>query len=201
MAKSFISVNTNVKKLLADLTKELKTIHSLGPVLTQGVAREFVTQARQRLVDSGYKVENLTHNIVVKEVIDDESGEYSCKIGWRDGISSEERDIMYFLEFGTGIVGDSEPHELAGKVGWEYIMYPENLASNHPYGYNRYIYPTGYNSLNEDVGMEGWYYRDPHDGVLSFTSGLKAVSYLYDTMRPENLDRIVNKVYKTIKWK
>lgn len=200
MAKSFITINTNAKQVLTNLTNELKSIQSQGSIIVQEVAQEFVKQARQRLIDSGYKVDSLARNIVVHEVIEEESGYYSCKIGWRDGISSNERDIMYFLEFGTGIVGNNNPHELANRVGWEYIVNPENLATNS-YGYNKHIFPTGYNSLNEDVGMEGWYYKDPADGRLRFTSGLKAVSYLYDTMRPENLDRIVNKVYKRLKWK
>lgn len=196
MANRIMTVKTNANQLLAKLTNKFKKLRMYGKEVVDAVAEEFVKQARQRLIDSGYKVENLVNNIVVISTSNPEDNSYSCKIGWREGISQDERKIMYFLEFGTGIVGLNNPHELSSKVGWEYIINPENLASNS-YGYNRYLLPTGTNSIGEDVGLEGWYYYDERH-QLQFTSGLKAVSYLYDTMRPENLKLIIDKATKDI---
>ena len=108
-----------------------------------------------------------------------------------------QKEIMYFLEFGTGIVGLDNPHPKANQVGWEYIVNPENLAGNS--GYNKDLVPSGYNSLGEYVGYEGWYYYDPETGELQFTSGLKAVSYIYDTMREENMRKIIERAKEMVK--
>lgn len=178
-----VQAYTNASQVLRNITRRMNKLNSYGQEVIKRTAEKCAEEAKQRLIDSGYDVSGLTKNIVVKQ-----TSKNSYTVGFRDSMSTDERNIMYFLEFGTGIVGMEKPHEAASSVGWEYIINPENLAGNSGY---RYPYPTGFNSLGEYVGLEGWYYTDPKTGQLQFTSGLHAVSYMYDTMRKENVNRIL----------
>lgn len=174
------SATSNGKNLIKHITKRIREIDSYGDRLLEEVCKIFVQQAQSRLIDSGYNVGSLIKNIYYQKY-----GKNKYRVGIRN---NNQKAIMYFLEFGTGIVGDNDPHEMANEVGWEYIIHPENLASNTGY---KYPLPTGYNSLNEYVGLNGWYYTDPSTGQLKFTSGLKAVSYLYDTFREDSMAKII----------
>ncbi|WP_195395320.1 hypothetical protein [Holdemania sp. 1001302B_160321_E10] len=60
-----------------------------------------------------------------------------------------------FVEYGTGIVGASDPHPNAGSDGWQYD------TNGH--------------------GEEGWYYLDKA-GKLHFTAGMPAHRFLYNAV-------------------
>ena len=68
-----------------------------------------------------------------------------------------------FVEFGTGIVGESEPHPVAGEAGWAYDV--------------------------NDHGNDGWVYRKGNDGVFSgnggyyWTRGYVARPFMYNTLQ------------------
>lgn len=173
------SATTTGKQLIAELTRRTKQIDALGERLIEEVCKLFVERAKQRLVDSGYNVEHLTSNIYYRRY---------DKNKYRVGIKNNaQKEIMYFLEFGTGVVGEDNPHEMADEIGWEYDTGTniEDYASDSEF-------PTGWNSLGEFVGWRGWYY-----GGGSFTSGLKAVSYLYDTLK-NDMDDILEEAKRRV---
>lgn len=177
----FAEANTNAKKVVSNLTARLRRLDKYGEQVLEQVCKLFVQKAQIRLLNSGYNVKNLVNNIHYRKY-----GNGKYRVGIRN---NKQKEIMYFLEFGTGIVGLMHPHEKADDIGWEYIMYPENLVSNNP-DFKNPIKSSGRNSLGEEVGTDGWYYYDPVDNSLQFTSGLKAVSYIYDTMRDDMKDII-----------
>lgn len=183
----FVGATTNGLKVIQEITKDLKKkVDAYGSAILEKVCKIFVERAKIKLASSGYNVSSLLDNIYYQKY-----GDNKYRIGIKN---NKDKPIMYFLEFGTGVVGMRNRHPKAGEVGWEYLVSPENLASNA--GYNRYYIPNGTNSLGEDVGYEGWYYNDPKTGELKFTSGLKAVSYIYDTL--QEMDEIIAQAKKEV---
>ena len=176
----FSGAKTNAQKVIDSLKRKIKRLDQYGERLLEQVCILFVEKARQRLLDSGYDVKKLLKNIWYRKY-----GNGKYRVGIRN---NNEKEIMYFLEFGTGIVGMRDPHPKANDIGWEYLVNPEILASNS--GYIPDLMPSGINSLGEYVGYDGWYYLDPKTNQLQFTSGLHAVSYLYDTMKLDMPDII-----------
>lgn len=186
----FIDATTDGLKVIQEITKDLKTrVDSYGAEVLEKVCQIFVERAKLKLATCGYKTRSFLDNIYYQKY-----GENKYRVGIKN---NNDKPIMYFLEFGTGIVGLNNSHPEASEIGWEYIVNPDNLASNS-YGYNSEVFPTGYNSLDEDVGLEGWYYRDPATGRLEFTSGLKAVSYIYDTL--QEMDDIIKQAKREVKF-
>lgn len=167
----FASATTNAKKVISNLTKKVRQLDKYGEKLLEQVCILFVQRAKERLLESGYDVRSLLKNIWYRPY-----GNNKYRIAIRD---NNQKEIMYFLEFGTGIVGEDNPHEKAAEYGWEYNVNnrAEDWASEEHY------FPTGYNSQGEFVGFRGWWYIDPTTKSMSFTSGLKAVSYIYDTIK------------------
>ena len=183
----FASATTNAKRIISNLTKRIKKIDKYGERVLEQVCILFVEEARQRLLDSGYDVRNLLNNITYRKY-----GENKYRVGIRN---NNQKEIMYFLEFGTGVVGEDDPHPAADEFNWEYNVgsFIEDWASDE------HDIPTGYNSLNEFVGFRGWWYNDPKTGRIKFTSGLHAVAYIYDTMQEDNMKRIIERAKEIVK--
>lgn len=184
---------TNASKIIGNLTRKMSQLKEYGDLVVHEVVDIFVKEARQRLILSGYEgVKEYAKNIIYTHVAE---GKY--KIGFKD---NSQKKIMYFLEFGTGVVGEDNPHPDAAKVGWEYnvgVYIEDYLPDDNGF-------PTGYNSLGEFVGYRGWFYKDPKSGQLKFTSGLHAIRYIYDTMQKDNMNRIIEQakqnVRRSFKW-
>lgn len=177
------SATSNGKKLMSALTQQVKQLDSLGELLLEEICKLFVDRARQRLVESGYDVGHLTGNIYYRKY-----GKGKYRIGIKN---NSQKEIMYFLEFGTGVVGEDNPHEMADDIGWQY-----GIGTNIEDYNSDNEFPTGWNSLGEFVGWRGWFYKGGR-----FTSGLKAVSYIYDTLNndmEEILEEAKRRVYGTI---
>lgn len=93
-----------------------------------------------------------------------------------------EPDLMWYLEFGTGIAGEKNPHDEAGIVGWTYAVNKNNQSSSwrknskHPDGEGWWVSDTGdlYHAKDDRLG-----YSKPH----FFTSGIPPARYLYNTMQ------------------
>lgn len=172
-----ISVSTNAKKVLDNISNMIRGIKDEAENLSEWSARELVYAARENLINSGYNVTQYTDNIVWEEQRKKQYFTVSIK-------DNSDKDIMYYLEYGTGFVGKEKPHEWADKAHWEYainegadwyfdIDNPATFSNRHNLG------TTSYNKLGEEVGDKGWFYKDKH-GRLRVTSGLKSVAYLYN---------------------
>lgn len=81
-------------------------------------------------------------------------------------------DIPYavYVEFGTGIVGESSPHELAGESGisWEY--------DKNGHGLKGWWYPAPWGWW---IPTEGKYAGEP----MAWTQGMPARPFMYNTLR------------------
>lgn len=178
-----IGVLTNGPKVISAITDRLRNLPALSGQFVEMVANIFVERAQEKLLSSGYKdVAKFANNIYVRKYA---NNRYSVRI--RD---NQDKPIMFFLEFGTGFVGDGSmpapnnagkyaPHPLSDEFGWEYAIGP-NI-----------VYSTREN------GKDGWYYFDENTGKVRFTSGLRAVGYLYDTI--QEIPDIIEEVKRRIK--
>lgn len=191
----FLSATTNGVQAISNITKRLKKqIATLSGEFVKRVAETFVERARQKLIDTNYnETEHYAKNIVVKK--------YSYN-NYRVGIEqNSEKPIMYFLEFGTGLVGKEGSEdfvnlvegktlkEFAEGIGWQYAVNEENYFS--PIPDNPTAKPYGEQNIN------GWIYYDEKKGRKRFTSGLYPVAYLYDTIN--EIPEIIQKVKKELK--
>ena len=137
------------KGLVKGLQELAKTLIEHGVV----VAKMYVAQ--WGAIDSGTLVDS----------IDGEYNEsdHSGRI-WTDC------NYAVYVEFGTGIVGESMPHPLSAELG---VSYDKN-----GHGDAGWWYPS----------EEGWY--QPKDGgpLMAWTKGMPSRPFMYDTLR--NLERI-----------
>ena len=183
-----IYMSSNIPQFRRYLNKIISNYDKYADTILEEVCKKIVEEAQQRLIMSGYDVLDLVDNITYQKY-----GNNKYRVGIRNNNS---KDIMYFLEFGTGIVGSSEKHPMANDIGWDYIMHPENIV------YNKWS--RGINSVGEYVGQEGWWYKVSDEKyanwttsegeMYAFTSGIKPIRYFYDTIKKENIDRIVQQV-------
>lgn len=179
MSKSNFKVymSSNIPKFRQYLNRIIANYDKYADTILEEICQNIVQEAQERLLFSGYDVDRLVNNIVYQKY-----GENKYRVGIKN---NEDKDIMYFLEFGTGIVGRENKHPKANDIGWQYVVHPEKMVENK--------YSIGINALGEYVGYTGWYYYD-EDGNKQFTSGLKPIRYFYDTIKKENIDKIVNRV-------
>lgn len=182
MAKFNMFAQTNAR----DITKQIRTrfqdFRKLGDEYAKTVADVFVEKAKQRLSDSGYNVGGLVDNIYSQRT----SGYGNYRIGIKP---NKDKEVMFYLEYGTGYVGKENPHPLSAEENWDYTInegadwyFDTTNGYQDIYSIDAFV-PRGRNKLGENVGTKGWFYRDKKTGQLRATSGLKAVAYMYDTMQ------------------
>jgi hypothetical protein len=176
----FIEMQTNSKEFAKRMTARLKRYDNRGSEILEEACKIFVAEARERLINSGYIVSQYSNNIDYKRYGNDKYRIYIKE--------NNEKEIMYFLEFGTGLVGEQTPHPKANIVGWKYVINPDNIVTNEN--------ASGVNSLGMNVGQDGWFYFDEDTQSIKFTSGLIAVRYLYDTMK--DLRNIITKATRIV---
>lgn len=151
-------------KAVNSITKRLYKVVTLSGEFLKCVVEIFVERAKEKLINSGYgNMEHYAQNIVVTKYKNN-----NYRVGIKE---NEEKPIMYFLEFGTGIVGKDGVDDFYGlkkhaeSVGWQYAVY------EHAYVYS--------NKLD----AKGWVFFDEKRGTFRFTSGLYPVAYLYLTSK------------------
>lgn len=170
------TVSTNASKILQNIKSYTRQLESQTDELLEQVCKIFVREARKKLRDSGYNVANLLDNIFYRKF---GFGRYQIAIR-----NNKDRETMFFLEFGTGLVGKENSHPQAKSIGWRYMVNPSTLTTIRRYAPSE-VEAT--NSIGVPVGNQGWYYFDEKDNDFRFTSGLIAVAYLYDTMNQMDL--------------
>lgn len=115
-------------------------------------------KAIKRLADEGIEIATL--NVVGSDAIDTGTLVDSFHIRRGDLIQKGSQWIVYtdcpwakYVEFGTGIIGEHNPHPEAGEKGWKYDV------NNH--------------------GEKGWYYFK--DGEWHWTKGMESRPFMYQT--------------------
>jgi hypothetical protein len=176
----FIRMKTNSREFAKRMTARLRHYDKMGSEILEEACKIFVAEARERLMNSGYIVSEYVNNIDYKRY-----GNNKYRVYIKE---NKDKEIMYFLEFGTGLVGEQKPHPKANVVGWKYIINPERIVTNEN--------ASGVNSLGMNVGKDGWFYFDEDTQSINFTSGLIAVRYLYDTMK--DLRNIITKATRIV---
>ena len=176
--QTFSIYMSGVPQFRKRLNKIISNYDKYVDTILEEICQEIVNEAKTKLLESRYDVLGLLNNITYTKY-----GKGKYRVGVRN---NSQKEIMHFLEFGTGIVGKDNPHPKASDIGWNYVTNPENIVD--------YENSTGYNSIGEYVGTEGWFYFDKQLNRFVFTSGLKPVRYLYDTIKKTNIDKIVKRV-------
>lgn len=180
MSKSNFNIymKSNIPKFRKYLNSVIANFDKKYDIILEDICKEIVAECQLRLLQSGYDVSSLIKNITYQKY-----GKGKYRVGIKN---NEQKDIMYFLEFGTGIVGAENKHPKSNDVGWKYIVNPDTLKYNSK--------SSGYNSLVEYAGHIGWWYFDEKEGKFVFTSGLKGIRYFYDTITKENINKIVKRI-------
>lgn len=179
---------TTSGNIFAKVSAELRTrIRTYGDEYARTVAEIFVDRARQKLVSAYPNTSKLTDNIFFQRSV----GYGNYRIGLKN---NDTKDVMFYLEFGTGIVGRENPHPEARAYGWEYAINEDKVfqglgGQELPmyFDLTKPVGQQGLYSLNAPTpdpakGVKGWIYKTP-TGNLVATSGLKAVRYIYDTLQ------------------
>lgn len=79
----------------------------------------------------------------------------------------------FYVEYGTGPVGESSPHPEAGKAGWDYNIGPNIFETKD--GRVGWIYKSGSDDTFSDDELSG-------GGAWVFTSGQPSRPFMYNTL-------------------
>lgn len=189
------TVQTNANQVLTNISNMIRKIKDEADNISEKVAREVVSEAQSRLLDSGYDVGEYVNNIDWKK----DSGKDYYTVGFKD-----DKDVMYYLEYGTGFVGEANPHPEADVRKWRYAINRDETFDDGKPLYFDMTKPRGQQGLfsidapTPKKNTRGWLFRD-EDGQLIATSGLRAVAYMYNTY--QNAGNIKSRAIKESKIK
>ena len=145
----------------------------------------FAERARYYLVNDGYNTQKYQRYIIY------DKSKHRVVI---KSPRSQEPDIMWYLEYGTGIMGVEDPHEEAFNIGWRYAI-------------NRF---SG-SAWKVVGGIEGWFFQKRSRFVYSaegdfkarghknsyFTSGIQPIRYLYKAKQDK--DKLLAKAKRIVR--
>lgn len=190
MSSKLRTINGTIKTNIAEKAQEWRTttLQRTRKYVEQVVDRVgelFVEEARQNLIKNGYNTEMYAAFI---------NYSYEQKAVVVSSPSGDEPDIMWYLEYGTGVAGDNNPHPESYEIGWGYAI---------NFGTGSWRYLKTYDKL-------GWYFTKRSEdiyiaegdlvkkgGKSVFTSGITPVRYLYDTML--RLPNIIEKAKRQLR--
>lgn len=186
MSKYFeITTSGNIPYKISHMINEIKKI---SDKYVRTVAEIFVERAKEKLINTydEYNTAHLAENIYCQRA----RGQGNYRVGLK---SNDKKEIMFYLEFGTGVVGKANPHqstvkkndngEIINEFDWYYVERPKKIE----WDYDKF---TGIRRKKDGSGSwvykdgkpYGWYFFDKKLGRINFTSGLKAISYMYNTL-------------------
>lgn len=161
------SIKSAVKKV-EDLKKKAQT--ELAKVFLQKCVARIIELANQNLMmtDVGFEVKNLIQNSWgTSEIVNN-------KITLSNTAEFEKgENLAVFVEFGVGIVGQSNNHAMSSEAGYAYNV---PSAAKDQYG-NWIAYVDGENSMNIESGYYEKY--DTPSGLVIKTQGSPATMFLY----------------------
>ena len=170
-----ITVNLNesgsVKNAIKDLNKYKKDLERNSHLLVQKLTDMGAKLVRVKIVNMGAYYSG--------ELLSGASGYYSPSLN--AGFVKVASDHVAFVEFGTGIVGQNNPH-----TNGEYLA----LAS--------WSYASGTKIFTTQDGRVGWIYPTD-DGGFRFTEGMKSRPFMYETALElqREFPRIAKEVFRT----
>lgn len=121
------------------------------------------------LKELAVRVEEKVHENLARYGLGDSSigNDINIEIS-EDGISiSVNNDYAVFVEYGTGIVGDSFQHPKANEYGWIYDI--------NSHGESGWYYPT----TESDPNPYKWV--SPQGGLYAWTRGMPSRPFMYQT--------------------
>ena len=204
-------IRFGIKSNIKDLIKWAKQIPGIigSQEIAKRCAEKFVKRAQEKLRHSGALQEDIERfvNAITCEPI----GKNKWRISAGAKGDNQLREDMYYLEFGTGIVGAKNPHDEATKIGWDYDM---NDHGEKGWTFRRGIRYGNQNAFIAKGDIVHRYKRSQHKGATTGwsgsrrvrqqdhaagsdksiqTKGVIAVKYFYDTM--VDFDEILNEVF------
>lgn len=172
-------IRSDLKKQIQAWKKNaIQQVEQISDGFVDVLGELFAERARNNLLSVGHEVEryatkyNIYYDPYLKQVV------------VRKPMGSDEPDIMWYLEFGTGIAGKNNPHPEAAQNGWLYAI---NEHTKDQKG-------SPWKTLKKR-GRVGWYVNKT-DGMqyhakddlthykrpIFFTSGIPPARYIYNTM-------------------
>lgn len=196
---------------ITDLIKWAKQIPDMigSREIAKRCAEKFVKRAQDKLRRSGALQEDIER--FANAITCDPVGTNKWRISAGANGDNQLREDMYYLEFGTGIVGAKNPHDEATKIGWEYDM---NDHGEKGWTFRRKAEYRNQNAFIAKDDIVHTYKRSQHKGTTTGwrgsrrvrqqdhaagsdksiqTKGVIAVKYFYDTMN--DFDKILREVF------
>ena len=94
--------------------------------------------------------------------------------GWGVGFISAHAPYAIFVEYGTGIIGESSPHPGINDPDWNDPVASRQMTGN---GEDYWKYDS------HKHGANGWFYRNDNDGKVHWTQGFVARPFMYHTLK------------------
>ena len=193
-------IRFNIDSNITDLIKWAKEIPNIFSTdkIAESCARIFAQRAKLKLANSGALQQDINRfvNAITFEKI--EEGKWRISAG-KYG-DEQLKDDMYYLEFGTGIIGANKPHPEASKIGWKYDV---NNHGEIGWTFRRSVENGNENAFIAKDDIVHTYKRNQHKGSTTGWQGARrtrtedhkagseksiqskgviAVRYFYDTM-------------------
>lgn len=197
-------VNSNIKEIVNRLNRTYTNI--MSDKLAQRVAEIFVEEARKRIERSGaiqQDIDRFVNAISFEKINTDTYRIYAGK-----GRDEQLINDMWYLEFGSGVVGATHQHPDANTIGWKYDInnHGENgwffkrsqengnknalIASGDKiYNYKRNLSAGKSKGGNSQNIRQESVSKGDEKSIKS--KGIIAVRYFYDTM--QEFDEIITK--------
>ena len=155
--KTTITINLNEKGSIGNATRKLhaykKRIQKRASLLVQKLTDYGAEVVRIKIVNMGAYYSG--------ELLSGVSGYFSPSLN--AGFVKVTSDHVAFVEFGTGVVGQNNPHQ-----NGEYL----SMAA--------WSYASGAKIFTTKDGRVGWIYPTD-DGGFRFTEGMKSRPFMYET--------------------
>lgn len=191
--------NTSSTKFQESLSRYIE--NKFGKVsedISNKMANAFVKRAKQTLIENATPYKEKSADIVRKLSKHISKTKKDGRVAVR--VNPDREGLYMFLEYGTGLVGASNPHPQAKRIGWKYAKNQDRYETidnkfGFIYNYNpiRYIdaedkfivkvYSGVKKYVSKKTGETKVY--GPYDNyrrtVKILSSGLKPVRYIYNT--------------------
>lgn len=188
---------------ITDLIKWAKQIPDMigSREIAKRCAEKFVKRAQDKLRRSGALQEDIER--FVSAITCEPVGTDKWRISAGANGDNQLREDMYYLEFGTGIVGAKNPHDEATKIGWYYNGENGNAHKDFYKAISRKgtSYTAGgwtfrrkpeYGNQNAFIAKDDIVHSEKNGSNIQ-TKGVIAVKYFYDTM--VEFDDILREVF------
>lgn len=166
-----LNEDNSIKSAIGKLKRYRKKVETNAKLLVQRLTDEGAEIARVKIVNLGAYYSG--------ELLSGVDGYYSPSLNV--GFVRVTSDHVAFVEFGTGVVGQNNPHkngEYLSKASWSYA--------------------SGTKIFTTQDGRVGWIYPTD-DGGFRFTEGMASRPFMYETALElqNNFRRIAQEVFGT----